>query len=848
MPGEATETVPVTEQEMQQPQAETAPPPAPASTQQPQVASGPAKAKGKDAKSGQGYSAPKAVPGRRKRSSMSASSSSPTSPKSTPSSTPRSPVVSPLTSPLASPLASSASSSPANRSAPKVVKAGKQGKAKKGEAFEPAPVQVDHKVPDVKERSEEPNLKKSMTTEAKAFPIETKSQPPPAFKVTPKPAVAAPISFSDAIASSPPKSGGKVASAKPVLLMVDDELPPLIPPEKLGKMQVSAPLVAKESTKPAMSPSEPSPKGAISAPPEVSKAKMGIEPKPLPVEAPKAAAPVKTVAQEVIKPSPTDSKAKSAAGKTGQDKPAAAVKPADETKLISNTGPKQVEDIKVAKPNAGVKSTPPEVTKQAPEKGAVVVNKAQSVDLKATAAEAPKQAKPIAAEAPKADSETPKLVKQTEGPKKAKATSTEAPRPAPEVAKQAATETSKQAKQAAPEALKQAAAEAPKQAKQVPKQAKQESPEAPKQDRKEAPEAPKQAKQASPEAPKQAKQASPEAPKQAKQVAADAPKTSEASPLAKATAPDSAGQTKQAKPVEVPKQAKPTAAEAPKPATESPKPAKPKADEAPKQAKQTTEVPSKPALVEPIVPPPAPRKLTFAEAVAKPAPVKPDAEKISTAPSNHVISSKPAETPAKMESVIKDDNGSGTESDSDDSVPELEEQDSAQTQTQQAQLAAAAEIDEEPVSKAKQSRSEKKARKAMSKLGLRQVTGVTRVTIRKSKNILFVITKPDVYKSPASDTYIVFGEAKIEDLSQQAQLAAAEKFKVQGEATAKIQDNTQTPTVQEESEEEEVDETGVEVKDIELVMSQANVSRAKAVRALKNNNNDIVNAIMELTM
>uniref|UniRef100_A0A3B3YQH0 NAC-A/B domain-containing protein n=1 Tax=Poecilia mexicana TaxID=48701 RepID=A0A3B3YQH0_9TELE len=192
--------------------------------------------------------------------------------------------------------------------------------------------------------------------------------------------------------------------------------------------------------------------------------------------------------------------------------------------------------------------------------------------------------------------------------------------------------------------------------------------------------------------------------------------------------------------------------------------------------------------------------------------------------------------------------GSGTESDSDDSVPELEEQDSAQTQTQQAQLAAAAEIDEEPVSKAKQSRSEKKARKAMSKLGLRQVTGVTRVTIRKSKNILFVITKPDVYKSPASDTYIVFGEAKIEDLSQQAQLAAAEKFKVQGEATAKIQDNTQTPTVQEESEEEEVDETGVEVKDIELVMSQANVSRAKAVRALKNNNNDIVNAIMELTM
>lgn len=49
--------------------------------------------------------------------------------------------------------------------------------------------------------------------------------------------------------------------------------------------------------------------------------------------------------------------------------------------------------------------------------------------------------------------------------------------------------------------------------------------------------------------------------------------------------------------------------------------------------------------------------------------------------------------------------------------------------------------------------------------------------------------------------------------------------------------------IQEESE-EEVDETGTEEKDIELVMSQANVSRGKAIRALKNNENDIVNAIM----
>lgn len=78
---------------------------------------------------------------------------------------------------------------------------------------------------------------------------------------------------------------------------------------------------------------------------------------------------------------------------------------------------------------------------------------------------------------------------------------------------------------------------------------------------------------------------------------------------------------------------------------------------------------------------------------------------------------------------------------------------------------------------AKQSRSEKKARKLFSKLGLKPVHGVSRVCIRKSKSILFVINKPDVYKSPGSDTYIVFGEAKIEDLSQHAQITDVENLK-----------------------------------------------------------------------
>ena len=60
-----------------------------------------------------------------------------------------------------------------------------------------------------------------------------------------------------------------------------------------------------------------------------------------------------------------------------------------------------------------------------------------------------------------------------------------------------------------------------------------------------------------------------------------------------------------------------------------------------------------------------------------------------------------------------------------------------------------------------------------------------------------------------------------------------------------------TYRLQEGSEQKEVVETDVadvEVKGVELVMSQANVLRANVVPALRNNSNDIVNANMELTI
>lgn len=163
--------------------------------------------------------------------------------------------------------------------------------------------------------------------------------------------------------------------------------------------------------------------------------------------------------------------------------------------------------------------------------------------------------------------------------------------------------------------------------------------------------------------------------------------------------------------------------------------------------------------------------------------------------------------------------------------------------------AAAIEPDGDDDGEVKHSRAEKKSRKALQKLGLKSVSGVTRVTVKKNKNYLFVISKPEVYKSPQSDTYIIFGEAKIEDLSAVAQNRAAEQFRIPDmNPMVSATPNNEGAAVEEEEEEGDLDESDLEAKDIELVMSQADVSRAKAVKALKKSNKDVVDAIMGLTM
>ncbi|RDB24184.1 Nascent polypeptide-associated complex subunit alpha [Hypsizygus marmoreus] len=153
-----------------------------------------------------------------------------------------------------------------------------------------------------------------------------------------------------------------------------------------------------------------------------------------------------------------------------------------------------------------------------------------------------------------------------------------------------------------------------------------------------------------------------------------------------------------------------------------------------------------------------------------------------------------------------------------------------------------------------QSRSERKARKALLGLGLKKVPDITRVTLRRPKNVLFVLASPDVYKSPNSDCYIVFGEAKIEDMNSQAQVSAAQQLASGGGINATSleesgaggdeEDDDDIPELEAPEDDGPVDETGVDPKDIDLVMAQVNCSRAKAVRVLKESGGDLINAIM----
>jgi len=169
----------------------------------------------------------------------------------------------------------------------------------------------------------------------------------------------------------------------------------------------------------------------------------------------------------------------------------------------------------------------------------------------------------------------------------------------------------------------------------------------------------------------------------------------------------------------------------------------------------------------------------------------------------------------------------------------------------------------EPVQKKQQSRSEKKAKKSILKLGLKPVPDVFRATIKKGKDLMFVISDPEVYRNSLDNTYVIFGEAKIDELGKKDWEGMTDDFddleNPGGEEAPPLIDvkdvqeekvNEEAPPKVETPKTDEKTEYGVLSKYIDIILDQINkevkVTREQAAEALKANKNDIVSAIFSL--
>lgn len=244
-------------------------------------------------------------------------------------------------------------------------------------------------------------------------------------------------------------------------------------------------------------------------------------------------------------------------------------------------------------------------------------------------------------------------------------------------------------------------------------------------------------------------------------------------------------------------------------------------------------------------------------------------ENVSVEAESSAAKEKSAPAPVEKKAPVDDPVDDPVET-ADDDVPQDDPTTDFETATDVTQQTnppeGASKEEERPIT----NRNEKKARKMMTRLGMRPVSNIARVTLKAGGGRgYFFIDRPDVFTSVGGkvDTYVIFGEAKQggaggmgggNAAQAQAQAAMAQQQAAMAAANAtggakgmpsvtEDEDEDVPELTNEEGGGSAANENGVDAKDIDLVMSQASCSRAKAVSALKENDGDLVNAIMSLT-
>ena len=145
-------------------------------------------------------------------------------------------------------------------------------------------------------------------------------------------------------------------------------------------------------------------------------------------------------------------------------------------------------------------------------------------------------------------------------------------------------------------------------------------------------------------------------------------------------------------------------------------------------------------------------------------------------------------------------------------------------------------------------KSEKKVRKAISKLGMVKLEGVNRVTMKQKDNYILCVKDPEVYSSPQNEnTFIIFGELTFEDPEKKMSQEAIAQMKKEGEKLKTVTEKPAEQKVEVVPEEEgEISEEGLDKDAIETVMTEGNCSRQQAIKALRAHNGDPVEALLEI--
>merc|ERR1712019_325833 len=142
----------------------------------------------------------------------------------------------------------------------------------------------------------------------------------------------------------------------------------------------------------------------------------------------------------------------------------------------------------------------------------------------------------------------------------------------------------------------------------------------------------------------------------------------------------------------------------------------------------------------------------------------------------------------------------------------------------------------------KASRGEKKFKKSLVKMGLKQVTGINRVTLKTSKNFVLYIEDPDILSS-GDNAYVIFGECKMFDYGQNFAADKASAFTKPEEANPTEEVKPEVKVEEEAGAEGDEDAGDIPEESINTLMEYANCSRAKAIKGLKKTNGDVVEAI-----